>query len=62
MDIGDLDGAEAAAKKGVELKPDAEIAPLGHYVLADVYSRRGRTKDAEREAAEGRRLENRRAS
>jgi len=62
LDIGDLDGAEAAAKKGVELKPDAEIAPLGHYVLADVYSRRGRTKDAEREAAEGRRLENRRAS
>ena len=62
LDIGDLDGAEAAAKKGMTLKPDATIAPLGHYVLADVYSRRGRTKDAEREAAEGRKLENRRAS
>jgi arylsulfatase A-like enzyme/tetratricopeptide (TPR) repeat protein len=62
LDMGDLDGAEAAVKKGMTLKPDAAIAPLGHYLLADVYSRRGRTKDAEREAAEGRRLENRRAS
>jgi hypothetical protein len=39
-----------------------DMAPLGHYVLADVYSRRGRLKDAEREAAEGRKLEQRRAS
>jgi choline-sulfatase len=61
LDVGDLAGAEAAALKGMTLKPDAEIAPLGHYVLADVYSRRGRTKDAEREAAAGRRLESRRA-
>ena len=62
LDADDLDGAEAAAIAGMKLKPDAEIAPLGHYVLADVYSRRGRTADAEREAAEGRRLERRRAS
>ncbi|HEY7289209.1 MAG TPA: sulfatase-like hydrolase/transferase [Vicinamibacterales bacterium] len=62
LDIDDLDGAEAAALKGLTLEHDAEIAPLGHYVLADVYSRRGRTKDAEREAAEGRKLERRRAS
>jgi tetratricopeptide (TPR) repeat protein len=62
LDMGDLDGAEASAKKGMTLRPDAAIAALGHYVLADVYSRRGRTKDAEREAAEGRKLENRRAS
>ena len=60
LDLGDLDGAEAAATKGMTLKPDAAIAPLGHYVLADVYSRRGRPKDAAREAAEGRRLESRR--
>jgi choline-sulfatase len=62
LDADDLDGAEAAAVKGMQLKPDAAIAPLGHYVLADVYSRRGRLKEAEREAAEGRKLEKRRAS
>lgn len=57
LDVDDLDGAEAAATRGMTLRPDADIAPLGHYVLADVYSRRGRPKDAAREAAEGRRLE-----
>jgi choline-sulfatase len=62
LDVDDLAGAEAAARKGMTLKPDSEVAPLGHYVLADVYSRLGRTKDAEREAAEGRKLERRRAS
>jgi arylsulfatase A-like enzyme/tetratricopeptide (TPR) repeat protein len=60
LDLGDLAGAEAAATRGMTLKPDADIAPLGHYVLADVYSRRGRPKDAAREAAEGRRLDTRR--
>ncbi|HEV2984094.1 MAG TPA: sulfatase-like hydrolase/transferase [Vicinamibacterales bacterium] len=62
LDVGDLDGAEAAATKGMTLKPDADIAPLGHFVLADVYSRRGRPLDAAREAAKGRKLELRRAS
>jgi len=61
LDMDDLDGAEAAAVKGMTLNPDAEIAPLAHYVLADVYSRRGRPKEAEREAAKGRKLEMRRA-
>lgn len=62
LDANDLAGAQAAATKGMSLKPDPEVAPLGHYVLADVYSRLGRTEDAKREAAEGRRLEARRAS
>jgi choline-sulfatase len=62
LDIDDLTGAEAAVIKGRTLKPEAAIAPLAHYVMADVYSRRGRTKDAEREAAAGRRLERRGAS
>ena len=42
------------------LPADPDMAPLGHYVLADIYSRRGRPKDAAREAAEGRKLESRR--
>jgi len=57
LDAGDLDAAESAVNKGLASKPDASIAPLAHYVLADVYSRRGRVKDAEREAAEGQREE-----
>jgi len=62
LDLGDLGGAETAAIKGIALKPDADIAPLGHYVLADVYSRQGRSQDAAREEAAGRKLEARRAS
>ena len=57
LDAGDLDGAETAVRQGLALKHDASIAPLAHYVLADVYSRRGRARDAEREAAEGQRQE-----
>lgn len=62
LEAGDLGGAEAAAKKGLTLNPDAAIIPLAHYVLADVYSRLGRTADAAREAAEGERQEARLAT
>ena len=31
-----------SAKQGLASKPDASMTPLGHYVLADVYSRQGR--------------------
>src|SRR5262249_51368833 len=60
LDLGDLAGAEAAAVKGNALRVEAAIAPLGHYVLADIYNRLGREQDAAREAAAGRRLEKRR--
>ena len=30
------------AQKGLELAPRSEYAPLGHYVLADIYNRQGR--------------------
>ena len=45
------------AKKGLAQNPDPQMAPLGHYVLADVYSRLGREQDARREAALAKRLE-----
>jgi tetratricopeptide (TPR) repeat protein len=54
-----LDEAVRLAQRGVELAPDSEYAPLGHYVIADVYSRQGRRAEAEREAARGRALESR---
>ena len=61
LDLGDLAGAESAAIAGNRLKPDADIAPLGHYVLSDVYTRQGRLSDAAREEAAGRKLESKRA-
>jgi arylsulfatase A-like enzyme/Tfp pilus assembly protein PilF len=55
-----LDEAARLAKRGVDLAPESEYAPLGHYVIADVLSRQGRHEEAEREAARGRALERRR--
>lgn len=51
--------AEAAdlARRGLEAQPVSEVAPLGHYVLADVYSRQGRPADAQAEVERARRLE-----
>jgi len=57
LDVDDLTAAEQAAKKGLDSKPDAGMVPLGHYVLADVYSRLGREADAAREIAAGKRAE-----
>ena len=55
--------AEAAqlARKGLEVGPKSEHAALGHYVLADIYNRQGRAREAEREVALGRELEGRKA-
>lgn len=52
-----FDEAVLLAKRGLEYGPQSEFAPLGHYVLADIYNRRGQHDDAAREAARGRALE-----
>lgn len=57
FDIGDLKAAAEAARKGLASDPERKVAPLGHYVLADVYSRLGRKRDAAREVAAARRIE-----
>jgi choline-sulfatase len=57
LDSGDLKSAEDFATRGLGLKPDAAMAPLGHYVLADVYSRQGRDSEAARHLAAGRQAE-----
>lgn len=49
LDAGDLAGAERWARAGLTNKPEPRMAPLGHYVLADIYERQGRTADARRE-------------
>jgi arylsulfatase A-like enzyme/Tfp pilus assembly protein PilF len=57
LDAADLEGAREAAQKGLAAKPERSVAPLGHYVLADVYTRLGRAGEAAREVAAARRLE-----
>ena len=57
LDGGNLQGAAKAATEGLSKSPDRTIAPLGHYVLADVYSRMGRENEAAREVARARALE-----
>jgi arylsulfatase A-like enzyme/Tfp pilus assembly protein PilF len=57
LDIGDLERALQLAKRGIELGPEPSMAPLGHYILVDVYNRLGRLQDAERELATAQSLE-----
>jgi tetratricopeptide (TPR) repeat protein len=52
-----LDEAVRLARKGIELDPHGEYAPLGHYVIADVFARQGRRNEAAQEAARGQALE-----
>jgi arylsulfatase A-like enzyme/predicted Zn-dependent protease len=56
LDAGDLAGAEHWARTGLTNKPEPRMAPLGHYVLADVYERQGRAADARREVQAAKRL------
>ncbi len=52
-----FDEAVTLARKGLEVAPASAYAPLGHYVLADLYSRLGRAAEAAAEAQKGRELE-----
>jgi arylsulfatase A-like enzyme/Tfp pilus assembly protein PilF len=54
---GRLAEAEALARKGLEKDDRTALAPLGHYVLADVLTRRGRPGDAQAEIRKARRIE-----
>jgi len=56
MDSGNLLSAIEHAKKGLSLKPPREYAPLGHFILADIYNRMGKFADAESEYQKGRAL------
>ena len=47
------------ARKALEVAPRSHLAPLAHYVLADLYNRLGRPQDAAREVGLGRALESR---
>jgi tetratricopeptide (TPR) repeat protein len=56
LDAGDLAAAEREAREGLRQRPDPKLAPLGHYVLADVFNRQGRLAEARVERATADRL------
>jgi len=45
------------ARKGLELKPAASVAPLGHFTMAAALMKQGHETEAAREFAAGRALE-----
>ena len=49
-----FDEAVELARRGLEFGAQSDYAPLGHYVLADLYNRRGQHAEAQREAERGR--------
>jgi len=49
--------AAELARKGLEVDEGSRLAPLGHYVLADVYNRQGKPAEARAEVAKARRIE-----
>jgi arylsulfatase A-like enzyme/Tfp pilus assembly protein PilF len=54
-----FDEAIALAKKGLEVGPASPYAPMGHYLLADLYNRAGRQNEADAQLKLGRELERR---
>ena len=57
FDAGDLENAERTARAGLATHPDPDMAPLGHFVLADIFYRKGRQAEADREVAAARSLQ-----
>jgi hypothetical protein len=57
LGAGRLQEAADLARRGLEAQPVSEVAPLGHYVLADVYTRQGEPARAQEEVGKAQRLE-----
>jgi len=57
LDAGNLEKARELAARGIELGPEPSMLPLGHFILADVYTRQGRDADAARELRAARRAQ-----
>ena len=53
----DLEEAIGFARQGLKLDPESEFSPLGHYVLADIFSRLGQEAAYRRELEAARDLE-----
>jgi arylsulfatase A-like enzyme/Tfp pilus assembly protein PilF len=59
LNAGRLVEARDLAERGLKVDNTSEVAPLGHYVIADILSRQNKPKEAQEEAAKGKALENR---
>ncbi len=57
LGAGRADVAADLARRGLALDSRSMVAPLGHYVLADVLNRQGKHAEAEGEVAKARRIE-----
>ena len=57
LGAGRLEEAADLAQRGLEAQPVSDVAPLGHYVLADVYNRQGQAAKAQEEVGKAQRLE-----
>jgi arylsulfatase A-like enzyme/Tfp pilus assembly protein PilF len=57
LNAGRLEAAADLARKGLDADKASGLAPLGHYVLADVYNRQGKAAEARDEVAKARRIE-----
>ncbi len=57
LGAGRLEEAADLARRGLEVDKGSRVAPLGHYVLADVYTRQGKKAEADEEVAKARRIE-----
>jgi arylsulfatase A-like enzyme/Tfp pilus assembly protein PilF len=56
FEVGDLARVEPLARRGIELNPHGEYAPLGHFVIADLYRKQGRVREAAREVERAQQL------
>jgi len=59
MDSGkNLTEAAELAEKGLSLNPEKNVAILGHFVLADIYNRLGRSEESRQHVNKARNLQN----
>ena len=57
LQFGDVNGAKSEATRALELDDKSPYAALGHFVLAEVFDREGRERDALAELHKGQALE-----
>ena len=58
MDRGrDLDRGGKLVREGLELDPEGTMSSFGYVVLADILSRKGRSREALEAVGSGRRLQ-----
>ena len=57
LEEGNLERAMTSAQRGIALGPEPSLAPFGHFILADVFHRLGRAREAEREMALAKKLQ-----